>query len=617
MGTLIADGCSILSSLRTVVSTLMSDNPPPPSTPSSGAELLLRLRNVARDISLSRAATESSLSSVSHALDVASLDLEGVLYEKAVVLNEIKRCAEFEFDPSSLNLLPLESVPEDPHSAMLASLANEKAAREELVRQLAEQEKAVGKTRSELAAQNEFLDGLGLKLNKFLAGGRSLAQYLGDPNIALGEGTRKLVGTLPHPLYLLYTQLLALNGGEESGMLRLAVRGEEGGDAGMGGGGRPVRRRKTLEDGEEHQEDKDEENGDVYAVYPANVGVSVYPDGDGNGNPSGEMEMGPLELAFYYYPTLDVVGVEVENPEVYPPGMLANLFPGDTGETSPNPANVYVRTAGGEVKPRNPDAMGDNENAFVFAPPRDGSPGSAGVPYLWVQWLAGKNYLDPAGDPSVALSVGVAKIVQQMQNRLVASRALEKHLHTLSTLTLPLADEVSSTFPLKSRVALEEWVQLDSPSAANALANDARLAALVSPESSPDVYRARFTRDGAVLTAHVVLTKEYPARPPLFGLALETPGSSGFDNNVTVMADEVNVYHSELPIPNDNDLLAYQVRKLALCFDIYIKSLASSSSSALLKSKLSLRTFRGRNRQMPFSFNESVGLFEQRLHHSS
>ncbi|KNC50432.1 cold-induced protein [Thecamonas trahens ATCC 50062] len=561
---------------------------------AAGSHTLMRLRGAHRGVMKANAEKEAELAEASTALDEAQLGLESVLYEKAVVLNEIKRCAEFAFAGDALDLVPAKDALADAavdakslsdHEVMLARLTFEMAQREKLVNELHAQQKTVEETQERLASDSDFLDSLHIQLDKFLHAGQPLVDAMGSSLVVVDAETRERLGLLPSPLYMLYTQLLAYNGAASTAAMALTIAGDTA--AATLAAAKAAKAAADLEPPSpsaakrvataDDDDDDDERADSYYAVFPLSVELELFPGPD-------DAFDAPVKLGFAFFAALNLVGVQVLDGPL-PANLLANLFPGDAGETSPNPANAYLGTASGEP--------------FRFAPPLAVA---SLKPYLWAH--------------SVPLSVGVKAILAQLRNRLNAGRALDCQLSELANGTLPLAKLVSPSFPLQTRVSLRSWRQLSAADADTAIAASPVLTAVADPALQTDVYLAELVRDGATLTATVAITNEYPARPPLFHLELSNSEQAGLstDNNVGVMAAEVNVYHSELPLPNDNEVLSYQLRKLALCFDVYQECKAASSSSALLSSKLALRTVRGRNREMPFSFDAAVGLFTQRLH---
>lgn len=82
-------------------------------------------------------------------------------------------------------------------------------------------------------------------------------------------------------------------------------------------------------------------------------------------------------MRFSYLPALGIVAV-CPQPGA-PPGILANLFPNDTGKNTPNPANHHSKAA--RASP-----LG------IFEYPAD----VPCRPYRWAQWLAGLHFPPPA-----------------------------------------------------------------------------------------------------------------------------------------------------------------------------------------------------------------------------
>lgn len=95
-----------------------------------------------------------------------------------------------------------------------------------------------------------------------------------------------------------------------------------------------------------------------------------------------------FSVRFSYLPALGIVAVCPQTGS--PPGILANLFPDDTGKTTPNPANHHSKAA--RASP-----LG------IFDYPSD----VPCRPYRWAQWLAGLHFPPPAA-AALATTVGGA-----------------------------------------------------------------------------------------------------------------------------------------------------------------------------------------------------------------
>lgn len=89
-------------------------------------------------------------------------------------------------------------------------------------------------------------------------------------------------------------------------------------------------------------------------------------------------------MHFSYLPALGVVAAYPQPGA--PPGILANLFPNDTGQNTPNPVNHHSKAA--RASP-----LG------IFEYPAD----VPCRPYRWAQWLAGLHFPPPAAAPATVV----------------------------------------------------------------------------------------------------------------------------------------------------------------------------------------------------------------------
>ncbi len=84
--------------------------------------------------------------------------------------------------------------------------------------------------------------------------------------------------------------------------------------------------------------------------------------------------------------------------------------------------------------------------------------------------------------------------------------------------------------------------------------------------------------------------------------------SSEYDLNLKAIENEVNVHGKSLMSPaHENLLLSYQVKKLQICFEVYLTIRERASHPNVWE-----RNYRGRGRLMPFDFNEEFIAMDQR-----
>ncbi|CAK9135320.1 unnamed protein product [Ilex paraguariensis] len=129
------------------------------------------------------------------------------------------------------------------------------------------------------------------------------------------------------------------------------------------------------------------------------------------------------------------------------------------------------------------------------------------------------------------------------------------------------------------------------------------------------------------LEAKIKISVEYPLRPPLFALSLntashgennsETDGSKWY-NELRAMEAEVNVHITKMiPWDQENFILGHQVCCLAMLFDFYMDEAASSSEKRKstsvvdvglckpISGRLMARSFRGRDRRKMISWKDN------------
>ncbi len=93
-----------------------------------------------------------------------------------------------------------------------------------------------------------------------------------------------------------------------------------------------------------------------------------------------------------------------------------------------------------------------------------------------------------------------------------------------------------------------------------------------------------FARDAVRLTARIAIPAAYPLLPPTAQLAFSGPATDGADHNLRAMEAEINVHTGDLlaTAPSATSLLPMQLRRLLMCFDVYMEveeDLAKSSAA--------------------------------------
>lgn len=125
-------------------------------------------------------------------------------------------------------------------------------------------------------------------------------------------------------------------------------------------------------------------------------------------------------MRFSFLPALGIVAV-CPQPGASK-GVLANLFPNDTGEDTPNPANHHGKAA--RASP-----------VGIFQYPPD----VPCRPYRWAQWMAGLHFPPPAASPMAStggaelpIEPSVRSAMAALRSRVRTSAALDEQLKGLS-----------------------------------------------------------------------------------------------------------------------------------------------------------------------------------------
>lgn len=119
------------------------------------------------------------------------------------------------------------------------------------------------------------------------------------------------------------------------------------------------------------------------------------------------------------------------------------------------------------------------------------------------------------------------------------------------------------------------------------------------------------------LQATISITPQYPARPPLFTLALNGPDVDAepeLKAMLQTFETEVNVHCHELVYDAKSrmHLLALQLRRLQMMFDMYVQVQQSTDSKGAMIGKLFERGRRGRARTVPTVYRSDQRLFTHR-----
>lgn len=174
----------------------------------------------------------------------------------------------------------------------------------------------------------------------------------------------------------------------------------------------------------------------MYSTFPLTVNIEL----------SSEDSKKTLTIKFEYFVHLNIVGVLGSGlSSSFDKLVLVNLFPNDSGETSPNPFNSQLAA----------------NNKFQY----DDLETLQTRPFKWAQHLGGLNFLE---DPSKVGSswnkeksmLSFSKIIKQIKSRISSVVQLQTQLD--SNLTKLQYPEIvnSLAFPRKSTTYLSSWSEI-------------------------------------------------------------------------------------------------------------------------------------------------------------
>eukprot|EP00898_Chlorokybus_atmophyticus_P007044 jgi/Chlat1/7340/Chrsp59S06968 len=470
---------------------------------AKGALLMLELRELNRRAYMAAHEAKEKTAAARKSLDHAHLGLAALMYERDQLAAEINACRSFRtaypdvdaaLAPASASPTDPQQPPSSPHNAMLARLSKELQDRQSLAARLESLKARKKAMKHALSARSKFLQALPAQLEALKAASQPLQEQLKQPHAAR-SAQRRLASLLPAPLYLLYLQLSAYHDAFDAN-IRIGISGDastaaaelESDEVAEQTGMRLTVDTAALSDEQ------------LYRTHPLSVELHVSDDHDA----AAEL----LVVSFRFLPRLHVIGVASSFPDGSS-ASLANLFPNDTGEDTPNQASKLL-----------------HNGAFMF----DGQFPSR--PFRWAQHLAGLDFLD---DPSASGMLGsiealaahrqqqrCARVVEQLRNRARALQAIQAETAQLLKLNIP-----NTLLKYTPQCKLTEFTEVE-------------------------------------------LYLEYPTRAPSFHLSLLRPASPHpYTNELAAIEAEVNAHIWEVvPAEQRLQLLTQQVARLMQCIDL-------------------------------------------------
>ncbi|KAJ8763237.1 hypothetical protein K2173_026138 [Erythroxylum novogranatense] len=360
----------------------------------------ISLRQANRAILLEEDRVKSETERAKAPVDLTTLQLHNLMYEKGHYVKAIKACKDFKSKYPDIELVPEEDFLRDApdhikgsvlsddctHNLMLKRLNYELHQRKELCKlreKLEQQKKGLVET---ISNRKKFLSSLPSHLKSLKKASLPVQNQLGILH------TKKLkqqssAELLPPPLYVIYSQFMAQKEafGESIeldiiGSIKDAqtfARQQANSDTGIS---TDVENSRLEDDALDEEDDgqrrrkrpkklPSKDNLDqvgMYQVHPLKIGVHIYDD-----EVSDPKSVKLVTLKFEYLYKLNIVCVGVEGSHEGPENnILCNLFPDDTGLELPHQsAKILVG------------------NAFSFDEKRTSRP------YKWAQHLAGIDFL--------------------------------------------------------------------------------------------------------------------------------------------------------------------------------------------------------------------------------
>ncbi|XP_074635104.1 THO complex subunit 5 homolog [Acropora palmata] len=561
-------------------------------------------------------------------VDGLHLQLQNLLYEVMHLKKEITKCLEFKSKDEEIELVPEDeffrdapkeiSKPDvtkvDSHQLMLARLEWELEQRKTLALQKEQFLKKKETLVKEIQTKKNFLDSLQPELANILKATQPVQEYMNMPLDAqrLQHETAKY---LPQPLYILYVQASAyseacdpnlevkilgdLDVAKAAAEAKAAAREEESdSDQEASDGHKRSKHRRKKEEAR-----LEEKRKLLTKRHPLQIQLQVHCE-----------DIAAVHLLVSFLPAFNTVvvapslslneivsGPVLENSALLSSDLLLScLFPEDDGNRAPNPSSLYQLAKVGIT----------NFSEFV-AP--------VGKPYMWVQRISGLDFLpeelhEVVAKSSVSLSYMEATI-KAIRTRILARLALQQQLTCLEGLTIPQNKNHLQMFPSKISSLLNSW----SPATLEEFSEQPVLRALIDDgfiKESDMLYKAVFERKKVQLRAAVVLSQEYPTTPPFFSIEVCCGKAVIQDSSTKAIEGEVNVFYPELTEQDSSfNLLANQLRRLQMCFDIYLESGSLNDvqgAESFDREKLFLRVKKGRDRGLPLRYDSSRGLFTQR-----
>ncbi|XP_020290914.1 THO complex subunit 5 homolog isoform X2 [Pseudomyrmex gracilis] len=543
-----------------------------------------------------------SLVAAKSSVDSRHLHLQNLLYEVMHLKKEVIKCLQFKSKDEMIELVSeaefYKEAPEtisrpeitrnNPHQLRLARLEWELMQRKQLAAlcdELTENKKVVA---SNIEMKQTRLDNLAPQLRSILEASKPLQESLGLPLDKIRQEHQK-ASLLPSPLYVLYAKASAYRDAYDSTLL-VKVEGDEdeakrtnNQDGLQESDSDPETQpesiaEETLVHKKRHhrlsrEARQEEKRSKLLQIHPLHVKIVITLKNETR-----------LTLQFYYMIHLKVVTVEskLETEDLggvsagdmlVSESILRELYPGDLGLESPNPANQYQLSR---------HSLGSFSSLGL------------GIPYRWAQRMAGLHFVSPDVNEQKLVSRELAQdcvesVLKEIKRRVKARIDLRAEIRQLESGNLPILISTTDPIPQKISTSLHRFTTLTWRNYSNYVITPAFFEQKLV--SSLDIfYEAVLRRGSSELVAKIAIKPDYPKIAPVFSVSISpmVPASADIIRDIE---REVNVMWTKSPT------LTAQIQRLRACFDIYLET-----ESMAPKEKIFFHPVRGRTRARPYKY---------------
>ncbi|XP_014231545.1 THO complex subunit 5 homolog [Trichogramma pretiosum] len=549
-------------------------------------------------------------------VDNRHLQLQNLLYEVIHLKKDVMKCLQFKSKDEKIELVPEEDfykeAPEsitrpdvtkdDPHQKRLARLEWELTQRKELAvlcDNLSETKKSVA---SSIESKQSRLDNLAPQLRGILEASKPLQESLGLPldKIKLEHEKASLLAS---PLYIIYakasafrdacdnTLLVSVEGDEEEAKRISNSDSPQDSDSENDDKSESIQEEAPVHKKRHHRISKEarleEKKQRILHKHPLSVKIIVSFKDDTK-----------LKLQFFYLTVLKVITVHSDLLTVNLGGIsvgdmlvsesvLRELYPGDTGLESPNPANHYQLS---------------KYKLGKF------SAHNLGTPYKWAQRMAGLHFvpIEASEQKSVvpdSIQDNVESVLREIKKRVKARLELCAEIRELESGNMPAFPDTDEPIPTKTSTILHQFMISSWKNYCQVF----RCMETSDQEyvSTSDIfYEAVLRRENSEMIAFIAIKPDYPKVTSTFRIMF-SPQTQPASNKQDIVRDierEINVMWEKPPT------ISAQLQRLRACFDIFLET-----EGSVPREKIFFHPVRGRTRSRPYKYVEiGGGIFTHR-----